>query len=476
MRKITGMATTNSELEYELDINNVFDFYEGGPRLLLDTDPVAYAAANVCDTTTYTIRMNGRIMNEIEGGITEVYDAFSVKNKKEWEDLLDTNPNLTIEKEVTPDADPAAMFHTIKAQIKRAIKETKAGSVTLFLTDGDSNFRLTEEIATVLKYKGNRSKDNKPILLGEARDYIMNKLTGDMCIGIEADDKLSIIHRKEWARAFSEASKVAPKGSGLDEIEKIAMDLTKTVLGSIDKDLKMCPGKYYNPDAGLGIEEIYPLGHLHLDIKEYPMTGKIKSKDLKFNGLKGFYAQILLGDSADNIPGVFQCGDVATYEILKDCKNEKELFKATLREIYEGFHREHILSLSGDIDERIQCEIDLGAKDSKSSRTKLKSKHKSFLTSNVAYCCKPYYPWQCYQENEDGTVSKELHFGITEESSCQISPVQFMTEVARLLYMLDTYPDEEGSHLWTPNSSWVTEVHEEYLEKNLKRIPMRWGP
>ena len=34
------------------------------------------------------------------------------------------------------------------------------------------------------------------------------------------------------------------------------MELSKTVLATIDKDIKMCAGKFINPDQDLGIEEM----------------------------------------------------------------------------------------------------------------------------------------------------------------------------------------------------------------------------
>jgi 5'-3' exonuclease len=41
-----------------------------------------------------------------------------------------------------------------------------------------------------------------------------------------------------------------------------------------------------------------------------------------------FYSQLLTGDSVDNIPGLKGYGPAKAYEVLKDCKTEKDLFEA----------------------------------------------------------------------------------------------------------------------------------------------------
>ena len=81
MRKRNPMVVANNTLTYELNISDKFDFTEGGPLLLLDGDPFAYSAASVCDTTTYKLYLNDKLTYEVEGGVTKLYSAFSIKNK-----------------------------------------------------------------------------------------------------------------------------------------------------------------------------------------------------------------------------------------------------------------------------------------------------------------------------------------------------------------------------------------------------------
>ena len=466
------IRTKDAAIEYEQDTSGVFQFTEGGPLLLLDGDPIAYSSASACDSAEHNIKLNGTTIYTVQGGLTELYSALGFNDYRDFGAMLESNPHITYEKVVTSD-DSRNMFHTIKAQIRKIIKRTGAGSVKVYLTDGASNFRITQEIATVLKYKGNRSSESKPQMLGKARDYMVEELGAIMCVGYEADDALAIEHRNAWKQAMEGATEFyAPEKVTQEQLEKKAMELSETVLCTIDKDIKMVAGKFLNPDQDLGIEEIYPLGHLHLEVKS-------DSKKLRFNGLKGFYAQLLLGDNCDNISSVYFCGDTRVYEVLKDCNNEEQLFKATLREIYQGFHREHLKTLDADIMNRVEVAINSGAhgNDNPSNRAKVKKKIKDAMDKTVAYGDKYYYHWSLFKEKEDGTVSKEL-IDPSDSLISSITPVDYMIEVSRLVYMLDCYPDDSSqSHLWsfTPEmEKWASRVVAEFEEENLMRIHTEW--
>lgn len=470
------MIINNADLDYQIDTNGQFTFTEGGPLLLLDADPIAYSAASACESAQQVIRLKGVAIYTIDGGKTELYNSLGFQDYREFNTMLEKNPDITHEIFLTAD-DPINMCHTIKAQVKRIIKQSGAGSVRLFLTDGASNFRLTEEIATVLKYKGNRKPDAKPQLLGEARKYMMEELGAELCIGLEADDQLAILHNEAWDKAMSTASARLEEAGAtyvLRQVEELAMELSDTVLATIDKDIKMVAGNFINPDQDLGIEQIFPMGYLNLEIKV--KAGKPDSKKLRFAGLKGFYAQLLLGDSCDNISGVYFCGDVRVNEVLAGCETEEALFKATLEEIYHGFHREHIKALDAEITSRVAQAISMGEKDTKSNITKLRSKFKALMDSTVSFMDKHYYHWDEYLLKEDGTVSNDLANPETA-TVLKLTPVQYLTEVARLIFMLKKQPNEDGSHLWqVPNQKWVESVEQKFRYENLTRIPTPWDP
>jgi 5'-3' exonuclease len=94
---------------------------------------------------------------------------------------------------------------------------------------------------------------------------------------------------------------------------------------SIDKDLDVLPGRHFN--FVKGEEYLVPpgLGSLKLSDDRKKVIGR---------GLIWFYAQMLLGDSADNIQGLSGHGPVLVNKLLSCCKTEEEAFKV-VRTQYE---------------------------------------------------------------------------------------------------------------------------------------------
>ncbi len=89
----------------------------------------------------------------------------------------------------------------------------------------------------------------------------------------------------------------------------------------------MIPGWHYN----FVKDELYraPLGVGELIMYELD-SGR---PAIKGGGLMWFYAQMLLGDSADNIPGITGMGAKRTYALLHNLKTEKELYRA-VKKVY----------------------------------------------------------------------------------------------------------------------------------------------
>lgn len=144
---------------------------------------------------------------------------------------------------------------------------------------GSGNFR--KDVAE--DYKANRSGP-KPVLLGFARDYILENYPSELSEGEEADDAIAIA-----------ATSLYPDA----------------VIVSIDKDFRQVPCLLYNPnrDTWEEVEE--------------------------FEGLKNFYTQLLVGDNVDNIKGVWKVGPAKAAKILDGATTELELWKRCL-EAYEG--------------------------------------------------------------------------------------------------------------------------------------------
>ena len=151
----------------------------------------------------------------------------------------------------------------------------------VFLT-GSGNFRY--DIAKSFPYKGNRKSTEKPLHLPTTREHLVKKYKATVSEGEEADDLIAIA-----------ATKYGPD----------------TVVVSIDKDMLQIPCKHFN----------FTKGEWH-DVTE-------------FEGTKFFYKQILTGDRADNIVGIYKVGPVKADKILGDCNTEEELWEAVLN-AYDG--------------------------------------------------------------------------------------------------------------------------------------------
>lgn len=150
---------------------------------------------------------------------------------------------------------------------------------TVYLT-GEDNFRHT----LTDTYKANRRDKEKPILLSFVRDYVANTYNAVVTDGEEADDAIAI-----------EATRLYPNA----------------VIISIDKDFRQVPGTIYNP----------------LRKSWETITEK--------EGLLNFYQQVLTGDTADNIIGLYGIGPVKARKILEGCETEQEMFNACV-EAYDG--------------------------------------------------------------------------------------------------------------------------------------------
>ena len=151
----------------------------------------------------------------------------------------------------------------------------------VYLT-GKGNFR--HDIAKSHVYKGNRKSVQKPRHLQTARDHMESKYQAIISQGEEADDLIAM-----------EAAK-------LDY---------KACVASIDKDMLQIPCWHFNIVRGDYIK-VEPFG-----------------------GIKFFYKQILTGDRADNIVGLWKVGEVKASKILDGADTEDELWDRVIK-AYDG--------------------------------------------------------------------------------------------------------------------------------------------
>lgn len=146
----------------------------------------------------------------------------------------------------------------------------------LYLT-GTGNFRY--DIARTAPYKGNRTTP-KPEHLPAVRQHLVDKWGAVVADGQEADDAIAI----------------AATTLGVDNVVIIA----------VDKDFKQIPCHHYN---------FVKRQHLYQTPED---------------ATKFFYMQILMGDSADNIIGIYGIGPKKAEKMLSECTTEKEMYQVCL--------------------------------------------------------------------------------------------------------------------------------------------------
>ena len=199
-------------------------------KLLIDGDPLTYQAAFSQDGQTV-----GGICDKLDKIIEEILQA--------------TNPYATKE------------------------------DYQIFLT-GKGNFR--NEVSDT--YKMNRVGREKPLLLGFARQYLIDTYGATVSEGQEADDDIAI-----------EATRLYPD----------------CVIVSVDKDFRTIPSTIYNPRR--------------------QSWEKITEEAATFN----FYEQVLTGDAVDHVIGLYKVGPKTAQKMLSECQTDVEMFKVCV-EAYEN--------------------------------------------------------------------------------------------------------------------------------------------
>jgi hypothetical protein len=152
-----------------------------------------------------------------------------------------------------------------------------AEEYTLHLTPKDSDKGGRFDIALLKEYQGNRQDKPKPRYLHLIRDWMHSDMGAILHMDKEADDGMAIA---QWA-------------------SRDKQDLS--VIATKDKDLSMVPGLHLDWDTG-DIYRVFGFGTLFMH--EYETHSGNAAKKLKGDGPKWFWAQMLMGDSADNISGL----------------------------------------------------------------------------------------------------------------------------------------------------------------------------
>lgn len=201
----------------------------------------------------------------IDGDIVAYRAAASAEQPINWGDDLWTLH--AYESDVRKSVDDA---------IAKLVEETGADAYETPLSC-TNNFRKT--VADY--YKANRKDVRKPMLLGYAKDYIMQKHNGMVWKNLEADDVLGILTSTS----------------------------SEYLCFSQDKDLCTIPGRHW------------------IDSKEVTITED--EADLFF------FTQVLTGDITDNYKGCPKIGAKTAEKILKEVE-PKDYWKAVVHTFYKA--------------------------------------------------------------------------------------------------------------------------------------------
>lgn len=279
-------------------------------RIVFDYDPLIYKAGFVGEERSV------KIVHRESGDDYEFPNrtAFWGHHKKKaggW--LAEFNagrktPRLPEEFDVTDVQTPKSMsvaINKLQSDIKAYQEVTKVDSYYGYSGKGAS-FR--EELSTVIRYKGNRENALRPVLLDELKDYIVKHHACKIVTGIEADDACTIDSYTAWQKW-----------------KKSKSDKDKLILVYEDKDYLQSATHLHHVDARGEIDSYDGFGKLYINEKG----------DVKGRGRLWLYQQVLDGDSADNYfansATTMKWGQMAAYNLLKDCKNDKEAFEALMK-------------------------------------------------------------------------------------------------------------------------------------------------
>lgn len=172
------------------------------------------------------------------------------------------------------------MQHNAEVAVETLRGLAAAQYVHLHLTPSTSNKGGRFEQALLKQYQGNRIEKPKPRYLGIMREWLVKRFPGTLHQFCEADDGMSSQQYAAIARGERNLSIIASK----------------------DKDLRMVPGLQLDWNTGaIHDTEDDDFGHVELVERTMP-SGNVK--ELKGYGHKFFWAQMLIGDTADNISGI----------------------------------------------------------------------------------------------------------------------------------------------------------------------------
>lgn len=277
--------------------------------LVIDADTILYSSAA-------QQQLNKCLATNIEHGSKRLFESKTAFNDWAKENNRDkANYSFETKSEIKPDAEPRFAFQSINQKVDKIVEAAKCDDFVLCI-EGEGNFRKDFK-SRFVDYKGQRSE--KPILFEACRDFFLKKYKGRVILseGRETDDTCNIMAWESYQKG------VAAK-------DKIQCDV---ILAFCDKDLAA------NSRGWL--------------LNYNKLENGIFWND-SFTQSYNFATQLLIGDSADNIPGIEKLskitkerfgikvdgvGPATAKKILADCKTEVDL-ASRVYECYSAMYGE----------------------------------------------------------------------------------------------------------------------------------------
>lgn len=162
----------------------------------------------------------------------------------------------------------------VEDRIRKILTHTNCSSYKIFVS-GKDNFRY----GINPQYKANRTAPD-PVHRKAAHQFILDEWNGQEATGHEADDALGCSQNED------------------------------TIICSLDKDLRMIPGKHFS----------WEISRKGVIIRE-PEFAEVSYMD----GIKHFYKQMIIGDTSDNIFGVVGLGKAKAAKIIDPLETEDQM-------------------------------------------------------------------------------------------------------------------------------------------------------
>lgn len=201
----------------------------------------------------------------------------------------------------------------LESKIEHICNQVEATQPPILFLTGQGNFRY--DIAKRTPYKARLA--NKPFHYKNIKAYIKGMYDYRESTGMEADD-LMAIEQSSRERLLEEC---------------VSSGIVRSIICSRDKDLRQVEGWHYgwecNGQPSFGPMLCDSLGSLSLSANRKKLSG---------TGQSFFYAQCLMGDSVDSVPGLGgKTGPVTAFEMLQGCTSIPELHNRVL-EAYRALY------------------------------------------------------------------------------------------------------------------------------------------